>query len=206
MIDADEISRLLDILGNRNRRRIIQLLRQKPCFVTEISERLMISPKAVIEHLQLMEREHILSSCNDVGRRKYYSLSQDISVEINLHQNKDVFPPQGGSLRLDFNSYMKLLGKLLNSRETLITNLEYLERDIDRIVRRILDHGEKIGLNEQAINLVIAMAGYELTFVELKDYSDMPESELVSLLDSLVGMGVVEQQGEHFRLGGVYAD
>lgn len=56
MLDGDEVSRLLDILGNRNRRRIIQLLRQKPCFVTEISDRLMISPKAVIEHLQMMER------------------------------------------------------------------------------------------------------------------------------------------------------
>ena len=60
MEDLAEIARLLDILGNRNRRRIIGLLRQKPCFVTEISETLMISPKAVIDHLQLMEREEIL--------------------------------------------------------------------------------------------------------------------------------------------------
>jgi len=37
MYDAVEVSRMLDILGNRNRRRIIELLRQKPCFVTEIS-------------------------------------------------------------------------------------------------------------------------------------------------------------------------
>ncbi|MDD3135958.1 MAG: ArsR family transcriptional regulator, partial [Methanoregula sp.] len=35
MDDAVEVARLLDILGNRNRRRIIELLRQKPCFVTE---------------------------------------------------------------------------------------------------------------------------------------------------------------------------
>ncbi|MGP8114832.1 MAG: ArsR/SmtB family transcription factor, partial [Methanoregula sp.] len=42
MEDLAEFARLLDILGNRNRRRIIGLLRQKPCFVTEISETLMI--------------------------------------------------------------------------------------------------------------------------------------------------------------------
>lgn len=84
MLEGDDISRLLDILGNRNRRRIIQLLRQKPCFVTEISDRLMISPKAVIEHLQLMEREQILLSKNDRSRRKYYYLSRDFKVVIDL--------------------------------------------------------------------------------------------------------------------------
>ena len=60
MHDAVEVARLLDILGNRNRRRIIELLRQKPCFVTEISDTLTLSPKAVIDHLQMMERmEHL---------------------------------------------------------------------------------------------------------------------------------------------------
>jgi len=85
MLEGDEVARLLDILGNRNRRRIIQLLRQKPCFVTEISERLMISPKAVIEHLHMMENGKILSSRSDVRRRKYYYISQDFNVEVNLY-------------------------------------------------------------------------------------------------------------------------
>ena len=86
MYDAVEVSRLLDILGNRNRRRIIELLRQKPCFVTEISETLMLSPKAVIDHLQMMEREAILSCQTDERRRKYYYLENDILIDINLKQ------------------------------------------------------------------------------------------------------------------------
>src|SRR5208337_3429045 len=84
MEDLAEFARLLDILGNRNRRRIIKLLRQKPCFVTEISETLMISPKAVIDHLQLMEREEILSCQLDDRRRKYYYLANDILVDVSL--------------------------------------------------------------------------------------------------------------------------
>ena len=86
MYDAVEVSRMLDILGNRNRRRIIELLRQKPCFVTEISETLMLSPKAVIDHLQMMEREAILSCQMDNRRRKYYYLENDILININLKQ------------------------------------------------------------------------------------------------------------------------
>ena len=65
MLEQAELSRLLDILGNRNRRRIIELLREKPCFVTEISERLMVSPKAVIDHLQMLEDARILAFRSD---------------------------------------------------------------------------------------------------------------------------------------------
>ena len=86
MLDHVEVARILDILGNRNRRRIIELLRQKPCFVTEISDRLLLSPKAVIEHLQLMEREEILSFRLDERRRKYYYLANDISVMVSLRR------------------------------------------------------------------------------------------------------------------------
>src|SRR5512137_594517 len=86
MHDAAEVARLLDILGNRNRRRIIELLRQKPCFVTEISDTLTLSPKAVIDHLQMMEREAILSSQIDERRRKYYYLANDILIDVSLKE------------------------------------------------------------------------------------------------------------------------
>ena len=86
MNDTGEVARLLDILGNRNRRRIIELLRQKPCFVTEISDTLMLSPKAVIDHLQMMEREAILSFQMDEHRRKYYYLANDILINVSLKE------------------------------------------------------------------------------------------------------------------------
>ena len=86
MNDAAEVARLLDILGNRNRRRIIELLRQKPCFVTEISDTLVLSPKAVIDHLQMLEREAILSCEMDDRRRKYYYLAHDILIDVSLKE------------------------------------------------------------------------------------------------------------------------
>src|SRR6056297_442738 len=84
MIDDDGGVGLLDVLGNRNRRRIIGLLREKPCYVTEISQRLTLNPKAVMDHLQYMERAEFLSSRTDVRRRKYYYLVRDIHVKISV--------------------------------------------------------------------------------------------------------------------------
>ena len=84
MLDQDNISHLLDILGNRNRRRILDLLRQKPCFVTEISDRLVINPKAVIEHLAIMQKEAVISSYQDDKRRKYYYLVNDFTLSVQV--------------------------------------------------------------------------------------------------------------------------
>ena len=84
MIADDGDSGLLDILGNRNRRRIIGLLREKPCYVTEIAERLMLNPKAVNDHLQYMERAEFLSSRIDTRRRKYYCLVREINIDIKV--------------------------------------------------------------------------------------------------------------------------
>ena len=118
MLDHVEVARILDILGNRNRRRIIELLRQKPCFVTEISDRLVLSPKAVIEHLQLMEREEILAFRLDERRRKYYYISNDISVIVNLHRIEEGISVSGDQ-NIRLKKTLGQLRKLVNARDEL---------------------------------------------------------------------------------------
>ncbi len=134
MLEGSEVSRLLDILGNRNRRRIIELLRQKPCFVTEISERLVLSPKAVIEHLQLMEREQILVSCQDERRRKYYYLSHDINVIVNLQKQDGgvTLPSVEENQRTRFARNLGgAFRRMVRAHDELLDNLEQLEREIE---------------------------------------------------------------------------
>jgi ArsR family transcriptional regulator len=75
---------LLDLLGNENRRRILRLLSRKPCYVTEISEYLGVSPKAVIDHLQKLEDAGLVESHVDDGRRKYFSIARNLRLEVNV--------------------------------------------------------------------------------------------------------------------------
>lgn len=75
---------LLDILGNENRRRILQLLSRKPCYVTEISEHLGVSPKAVIDHLRQLEDAGLIESQTDEQRRKYFHIAQNLRLEVTL--------------------------------------------------------------------------------------------------------------------------
>ncbi|WP_266078764.1 ArsR/SmtB family transcription factor [Haladaptatus caseinilyticus] len=75
---------LLDILGNENRRRILRLLSHKPCYVTEISEYLGVSPKAVIDHLRKLEEAGLVESRTDNQRRKYFNISRNLRLEVDV--------------------------------------------------------------------------------------------------------------------------
>ncbi|MDZ7747213.1 MAG: ArsR family transcriptional regulator [Halobacteriales archaeon] len=75
---------LLDLLGNENRRRILRLLARRPCYVTEISEYLAVSPKAVIDHLRKLEDAGLVESRVDEQRRKYFSIARNLRLEVNV--------------------------------------------------------------------------------------------------------------------------
>lgn len=209
MLEGDEVSRLLDILGNRNRRRIIQLLRQKPCFVTEISDRLMISPKAVIEHLQLMEREQILLSRNDRSRRKYYYLSRDFRIVIDLETIQAGFLPVGianNNKKDEFFGQIASINKLLESRDNILSDLEYIERDIDRKISDLKLTGKDILASETEFNLVLALSSGEMTLSDLEEFSGIDQTGLIQVLDGLAVKGIVQRTGEYYKVCDIYAE
>jgi len=91
---------LLDLLGNANRRRILRLLARKPCYVTEISEYLGVSPKAVIDHLRKLEEAGLVESRTDDRRRKYFSIAENLRLEVNVSPyefgTKSAYPASSG--------------------------------------------------------------------------------------------------------------
>ncbi|MDD1705805.1 MAG: ArsR family transcriptional regulator [Methanoregulaceae archaeon] len=205
MLDHVEVARILDILGNRNRRRIIELLRQKPCFVTEISDRLLLSPKAVIEHLQLMEREEILSFRLDERRRKYYYLANDISVMVSLRRLEESLTATGDQ-NIRLKKSLGQLRKLVNAREEQTMNLRNLEKDIDIQIREIVQQGRDLLSDDTEIDLVIALAHCNLTGEELSELTGLPVQNLAAGLSALRKKQIVEQEGPTFRLCGIDAE
>jgi len=201
MLDQAEVARILDILGNRNRRRIIELLRQKPCFVTEISDRLMLSPKAVIEHLHLMEREEILSFRLDERRRKYYFLANDISIIVNL-QRKEETGDDPGDRSIRFRQSLATLRRLVDAREEMNENLRTLEKNIDMQIRDIVQYGRDLLDSDTEINLLIALAHCDLTEPELTELTGLPQPVLSEGLRNLTMKQMVCVEGRTFRLRG----
>jgi ArsR family transcriptional regulator len=90
-LDNIDMEDILDVMGCRTRREIINLLREEPQFVSEISKKLGIGQKAIIEHLKAMEAIGILeSSFKKIIRgrpRKYYDLPNDFKINITITKN-----------------------------------------------------------------------------------------------------------------------
>jgi ArsR family transcriptional regulator len=89
--DNVDMEDILDVMGCRTRREIINLLREEPRFVSEISQKLEIGQKAIIEHLRAMEEIGILeSSFKKIVRgrpRKYYDMPHDFTINITITEN-----------------------------------------------------------------------------------------------------------------------
>ena len=89
--DDVDMEDLLDVMGCRTRREIINLLREEPRFVSEISKELEVGQKAIIEHLRAMEELGLLtSSFKKIVRgrpRKYYDMPNDLNINITITKN-----------------------------------------------------------------------------------------------------------------------
>ncbi len=200
MIGDDEGSGLLDILGNRNRRRIIGLLREKPCYVTEIAERLTLNPKAVIDHLQYMERAEFLSSRTDTRRRKYYCLVRDISIDIKVAEPPGVIQQQFTSPHDLFLRSVRNLRSLLDARNRYLETLEYLEGDLSAAMDDLVSTSKEILAGETEINLITALCNSDLSVSEIHRITDIPVSRIEGALAQLEGGGIVTRHGQKYSV------
>jgi len=208
MNDALEVARLLDILGNRNRRRIIELLRQKPCFVTEISETLMLSPKAVIDHLQMMEREAILSCEMDDRRRKYYYLAHDILIDVSLKELRITVPvPDPEALKNDqLKKSVAMLARMIRAHDQILASLEQVNHDIESKINDLAQIHKDLFESDGEISVVIALSHQPLTLAELEQATELSRSRLAEIIKRFERKGIAKKDKDRYLLEGVYAE
>jgi len=198
---------MLDILGNRNRRRIIELLRQKPCFVTEISETLMLSPKAVIDHLQMMEREAILSCQMDDRRRKYYYLENDILIDINLKQVRVLAGVVDDYSKNDhLKNSVTMLGRMIKSHDMILSNLEQVNHDIETKMNDLARNHKDLFRSDREITVIIALSHDSLSFQELEQVTEVSQKDLGEILKRFERKGLIGRVKDRYTLRGVYAE
>ena len=207
MYDAVEVSRLLDILGNRNRRRIIELLRQKPCFVTEISETLVLSPKAVIDHLQMMEREAILSCQVDDRRRKYYYLANDILIDISRKQVQGIAEAvDDDAEREQLKNSVAMLARMIKAHDMILSNLEQVNHDIEIKINDLARNHKDIFRSNREITVIIALSHDALTSEELLQVTEMSTEDLGVILKRFGRKGLIRRTKDRYTLRGVHAE
>lgn len=215
---------LLDLLGNANRRRILRLLARKPCYVTEISEYLGVSPKAVIDHLRKLEEAGLVESRTDDRRRKYFSIARNLRLEVNVSPyefgTKSAYP---ASSELDMKScrYLQIdiepnqvekdpAEDLVDLADTL-GELEQLERELSLAQRWV--QGQLSTVREEiadsvegteprlVTDLLAALSDGKARPDELARTVEAPPSVIEDLLRELAERGVVSINDGNWSLG-----
>ncbi|MFC4436582.1 MULTISPECIES: ArsR/SmtB family transcription factor [Natrialbaceae] len=210
---------LLDLLGNENRRRILRLLARKPCYVTEISEYLGVSPKAVIEHLRKLEEAGLIESRVDDQRRKYFHIARNVRLEVSLspygYVSKSAYPTNSSfdittcrHLELDVNwseadELEELLGTL-EELEQLENELSLAQRWVQRNVCDVLDRiSETVGSGPESriyADVLASIRSEPKSITELSEDVEPPREVVAELLELLADEGMVQRTERGWEL------
>jgi ArsR family transcriptional regulator len=180
---------LLDILGNENRRKIIQLLANRPCYVSEISGRLGVGPKAIISHLNLLEQAGLVECSVDKQRRKYFNIANNVRLEVSvspytfnmilydiaLDKEKKVEPPvtenEGTTSRERSSSFfLKLSSRLqeLKARQEELAEMQQqLQAEYTELMDCCLESIEEAAKNPVECELLFELLKCEATLAAL---------------------------------------
>ena len=212
---------LLDLLGNENRRRILRLLSHKPCYVTEISEYLGVSPKAVIDHLRKLEEAGLIESTTDDQRRKYFHISRSLRLEVNVSPYgfgaKSAYP---ASSNLDMSGrcpHVSIEFSLEDEREDLeelaaeFGKLQDLDRELSLAQRwvhgrltNVLDRiDDRLGTEADSrffAEVLAAVARTDGSVEEIIEEVSAPRDAVEDALDRLTEGGVLRRRDGRFAV------
>jgi predicted transcriptional regulator len=81
--------KILQIVGNETRRKILSLLSEEPQYISEIAKKLEVTQPAVLKQLSILEKGGLITSFwkdSPVGAaRKYYQICDSVGVEIAIN-------------------------------------------------------------------------------------------------------------------------
>ncbi len=208
------VSDLLEALGNESRRKILELLSRKPCYVSEISYYLGMAPKVVLEHLEKLEKAGIVSSFEE-GRRRYYYINTNIRLEVTISPHKFAASISSGSganlseLLRDIREEFKAIENFKQNSISEIYRALMIAEDLQRrfsvmqsalaakfnqFVEKMLNEVEKM-LNDDFERLVmVGLAKGLKSVAEIAECFRLPYREVERTLNSLMERGLVKRE------------
>ncbi len=211
-----DVNEVLDVLGNESRRRILSLLAQKPCYVSEIAYCLKMAPKVVIEHLDKLEKAGIVKSFED-GKRRYYYINKSFRLEVTLSpyrfsakvvengniEKNDLLNVVQDLLNLSYSREISSMTETLSRIERLQDMLSkiqcYVNSKINEILNDLLSAVERF-TNDEIEKLVLYGLAKGLGELEIAEYFGLMYSEVESALRRLEKKGLLERVVEGGRI------
>ncbi|NOY11668.1 MAG: metalloregulator ArsR/SmtB family transcription factor [Archaeoglobi archaeon] len=198
---------IIELLANESRRRILQLLTKKPCYVSEISYALRMAPKVVLEHLEKLEKAGIIRSYEE-GRRRYYYIDRTFNISITISPHRfaiEVIGEQDGDLQKTFSEVAALMnrraGRELSEVFERLRDMErafrMLQKDIsdriDELIDRMIVELDRMRLDEISKVVLYALIKGLDTPEKISQTFGIPYEEVNLALTRLEKSGLVSK-------------
>ena len=91
-MESEELDRLLQVMENPVRRKIIRRLSQEPAYALQLSKELGLGQSLIAKHMDVMEKAGLVTSVVRDTRsgpkgKRWYSLSRTVSIRMDLGPN-----------------------------------------------------------------------------------------------------------------------
>jgi ArsR family transcriptional regulator len=165
---------LLDILGNENRRNILTLLSYRPCYVTEISEELGVAPKAIIDHLKILESAGLVESFHDEQGRKYYEIANNVRIEVSI--SPLMFDVNVSRVEISTEEHRSLKERYAVTKAA--NTLKYMSEELQRLNRSAMELREA---QKSVQGMISGVTGMCIELIN-RVAADQIEAEILYLL------------------------
>ncbi|VVB97431.1 Bacterial regulatory protein, arsR family [uncultured archaeon] len=193
-----ESAQLLDILGNGNRRKILQLLASRPCYMSEIAERLDVGAKAILGHLLLLEQSGLIEASVDNQRRKYFHITDNLRLEVfvspySFEVETTAFTVSEGSQRpgteasaiAGLKSLCGEIHELMERRRQVMQEYQDIQAGIARAMGSGMDAIEEIAQDNVEAEILYNLLKGPSNMRELSMQLEIPEYVLEGYLERL---------------------
>jgi ArsR family transcriptional regulator len=200
---------LLDILGNENRRRILQLLSFRPFYFNEIAKRLDVGPKAVIDHLLMLERAGLIECYQDQGRRKYFRIIRKTVLEVAVsphsygvraYRFEEIPEKNDNAAAPDMNLLRDELNALEDKRRELrdlLDKIESREMEVKHLASGLARNNSHDLLESE---ILVALLSGESTASDLAVKLEVPEIMVLDRLKRLKEREAVQLSGQEWSI------
>jgi ArsR family transcriptional regulator len=203
---------LLDILGNENRRRILQLLSFRPFYFNEMAKRLDVGPKAVIDHLEMLERAGLIECYQDRGRRKYFRIARKTVLEVAVsphtygvraYRSEEAAPSTAQKQEeapVDMAHLHKELSTLEEKRRELRTLMDEVETKEMEVKRLAVNAIQSYAHDQLEAEILAALLSGSTSAKILAEKMEMPKVLVEDRLKRLEARNAVQRIGEEWSI------
>lgn len=208
-----ESAQLLDILGNENRRKILHLLASRPCYMSEIAERLDVGAKAILGHLELLERAGMIEASVDEQRRKYFHISDNLRLEVNVSPYSfeveittvAVCAPQkyiaANQAVKNLRSLYSEIRKLVEKRQKVMQEYQDIQGEITEAMGQCMDVIEEVADDHIEAEILYALLKGPMNKRMLSMQLGLPEYVLERYIEKMEQKEVLKRDNNNYIIG-----